>query len=118
MARRSSALPQRSEPPQSDPISRGEKCRLAGIIDWELAGLYPAAYELSLQDTYLSSANQHVSFYLLLKEHLGRIVPRIPKQIILVRAMELVFESQQKVLSEGTNIPAHIRKRFLKEQGL
>lgn len=45
------------------------KYKLAGIIDWELAGFYPASYELSLQDTYLG-ANRHVSFYLLLKEHM------------------------------------------------
>lgn len=33
------------------------KYKLAGIIDWELAGFYPASYELSLQDTYLSGGN-------------------------------------------------------------
>jgi Phosphotransferase enzyme family len=86
---------------------------LAGIIDWELAGFYPASYELSLQDTYLSGANRHVSFYLLLKAHMKNCVPRSPSQMVLLRAMELIFESQQRLLSDGTNIPAHIRKRFM-----
>jgi len=27
--------------------------------------------------------------------------------------MELIFESQQRLLLDGTNIPAHIRKRFI-----
>lgn len=98
---------------QSRASSGGKsKYSLAGIIDWELAGFYPASYELSLQDTYLSGANRHISFYLLLKEHMKKCVPRSPSQIVLLRAMELIFESQQMFLSNGTNIPAHIRKRF------
>ncbi|TVY48709.1 hypothetical protein LOCC1_G001402 [Lachnellula occidentalis] len=92
--------------------------KLAGIIDWELAGFYPASYELSLQDTYLGSANRHVSFYLLLKEKMRALVPQSSSQIVLVQAMELVFESQQKLLSDGNNIGAHIRKRFIENSML
>jgi hypothetical protein len=86
--------------------------KLAAIIDWELAGFYPPSYQLSLQDTYLSGGNRHLSFYLLLKERMRHMTPATPSQIALLRAMELIFESQQRRLSEGTNIPAHIRKRF------
>ncbi|KAK3988160.1 hypothetical protein QBC44DRAFT_382572 [Cladorrhinum sp. PSN332] len=56
--------------------------KLAAIIDWELA------------------------------ERMKDIAPPSPSQVVLLRAMELIFESQQRRLSEGTNIPAHIRKRF------
>ncbi|TVY35546.1 hypothetical protein LSUB1_G005579 [Lachnellula subtilissima] len=87
--------------------------KLAGIIDWELAGFYPASYELSMQDTYLGNANRHVSFYLLLKQKMRNLVPRSSSQMILSQAMELVFESQQRLLLDGNNIGAHIRKRFI-----
>lgn len=104
---------------QSRASSDGKsKYKLAGIIDWELAGFYPASYELSLQDTYLSGANRHVSFYFLLKEHMKNSVSRSSSQIILLQAMELIFESQQRLLSHGTNIPAHIRKRFIENSKL
>ncbi len=104
---------------QSRPSSGGKSsCKLAGIIDWELAGFYPASYELSLQDTYLGGANRHVSFYLLLKEHMKDIVPRSSSQIVLLQAMELIFESQQRLLLEGSNITAHIRKRFMENSKL
>ncbi|GAB1312403.1 Aminoglycoside phosphotransferase domain-containing protein [Madurella fahalii] len=86
--------------------------KLAAIIDWELAGFYPPSYQLSLQDTYLGGGNRCFSFYLLLKERMKDIAPPSPSQVVLLRAMELIFESQQRRLSEGTNIPAHIRKRF------
>jgi hypothetical protein len=92
--------------------------KLAGIIDWELAGFYPASYELSLQDTYLSGGNRHISFYLLLKEHMAKLVPRTSSQIVLLQAMELIWESQQRCLFESHNIPANIRKRFLEIGGL
>jgi thiamine kinase-like enzyme len=99
---------------QSRPSSGGKSnYKLAAIIDWELAGFYPASYELSLQDTYLAGANRHVSFYLLIKKQMKRLVPRSSSQIVLLQAMELIFESQQRLLSDGTNIPAHIRKRFM-----
>lgn len=91
---------------------------LAAIIDWELAGFYPTSYQPSLQDTYLSGGNRHLSFYLLLKQGMKDTVPLSPSQVALVRAMELMFESQHRWLSDGTNIPAHIRKRFREMLGL
>ncbi|CAM1500496.1 Fc.00g096580.m01.CDS01 [Cosmosporella sp. VM-42] len=94
------------------------KYKLTGIIDWELAGFYPASYELSLQDTYLGLATQKLSYYLLLKDSLKNIVPRSSSQVALLRANELICESQERLLSNGTNIPAHIRKRFLENTGL
>ncbi|KAH8807646.1 hypothetical protein F5884DRAFT_880897 [Xylogone sp. PMI_703] len=89
------------------------KYKLVGIIDWELAGFYPASYELSLQDTYLSGGNRRISFYLLLKDHMKRAVPRTSSQVALLQAMELIFESQQTPLLNGNNTPDHIRKRFM-----
>lgn len=89
-----------------------KRYKLAAIIDWELAGFYPPSYQLSLQDTYLSGGNRHLSFYLLLKERMKDIVPASPSQVALLRAMELIFESRERKLSEGSNVPANIRKRF------
>jgi hypothetical protein len=94
-----------------------KKSKLAGIIDWKLAGFYPASYELSLQDAYLG-ANRHASFYLLWKEHMKELVPRKSSQIVLLQSIELIFESQQRLLANGTNVPAHIRKRFLEYEKL
>ncbi|KAF6832870.1 hypothetical protein CMUS01_06742 [Colletotrichum musicola] len=100
--------------PRSSP-DWGTEYQLAAIIDWELAGFYPASYELSLQDTYLSGANRLVTFYLLLKEGMRGLVPASPSQMSLLQTMEIMFESRQKRLLEGSNIPAHIRQRFLQK---
>ncbi|KFZ19076.1 hypothetical protein V502_03861 [Pseudogymnoascus sp. VKM F-4520 (FW-2644)] len=91
--------------------------KLAGIIDWELAGFYPPSYELSLQDTYLG-VDQHVSFYLLLKDHMKNIVPRSSSQIVLLQVMELIYESQRRLLSNGNNISSQIRNKLMENSKL
>ncbi|OBT65262.1 hypothetical protein VE03_04633 [Pseudogymnoascus sp. 23342-1-I1] len=91
--------------------------KLAGIVDWELAGFFPPSYELSMQDTYFS-ADRHISFYLLLKEHMKNMVPRPSSQIALVQAMTLIYESQQRLLFNGNNIPAQIRMRVMENSKL
>ncbi|KAI1113067.1 phosphotransferase enzyme family-domain-containing protein [Nemania sp. NC0429] len=85
--------------------------KLAAMIDWELAGFFPPSYEISLQDTYLCGSC--FSFYLLLKEGMKDICPPTSSQVSLLRAMELLYESQQRQLFEGKNIGAHIRRRFM-----
>lgn len=86
---------------------------LAAVIDWELAGFYPPSYQLALQDTYLGTGNLRPDFYLLLKQGLMHMTPPSPSQLSLVRAAELIFESRQKRLLKGGNIPAQIRARFM-----
>ncbi|KAK1521443.1 hypothetical protein CPAR01_14966 [Colletotrichum paranaense] len=106
-----------SRPSDSDSAStchnEASDYQLSAIIDWELSGFYPPSYELSLQDTYLSGANRQFSFYSLLKNQMKEIVPRSPSQISLLQAMQLLFESRQRRLREGNNIPAIIRERFI-----
>jgi len=96
-------------PQSSETLGGNKKYKLAAIIDWELASFYPPSYQPSLQGTYLGTANRHLSFYLLLKERMKDITPHAPSQISLLRAMELIFESRQRMLSEGTNIPEEIQ---------
>lgn len=83
---------------QSYISSNGEsKYKLAGIIDWELAGFYPPSYELSLQDTYLSGAIRQLSFYLLLKKHMKNVVPKSASQIKLLQAMEIILSPNRSL---------------------
>ncbi|TID06534.1 hypothetical protein CH35J_001566 [Colletotrichum higginsianum] len=74
-------------PRNADDGTRAPDYELSAITDWELFGFYPASYELSLQDTYLSGGNR--------------------------LAIGVLSESRQRRLAEGSNIPAHIRERFM-----
>ncbi|KAK4163105.1 hypothetical protein QBC43DRAFT_379592 [Cladorrhinum sp. PSN259] len=48
---------------------------LAAIIDWELAGFFPFAYEYGLKDTFLGSSNLLFSWYSLFKERAVALLP-------------------------------------------
>ncbi|EQB48220.1 hypothetical protein CGLO_12570 [Colletotrichum gloeosporioides Cg-14] len=98
--------------PCNSPDGRSDY-QLSAIIDWEIAGFYPASYDLSLQDTYLSGGNRLISFYSLLKRQMKDLVPASSPQVSLLQAMEILFESRQRRLAEGSNIPAIIRQRFM-----
>ncbi|KAL3298793.1 Protein kinase-like domain [Colletotrichum asianum] len=100
--------------PCNSPDGRSDY-QLSAIIDWELAGFYPASYELSLQDTYLSGGNRLISFYSLLKRQMKDLVPASSSQVSLLQVMEILFESRQRRLAEGSNIPAIIRQRFIQK---
>lgn len=47
---------------------KSSKYKLAGFIDWEFAGFYPASYELMLQDTYLPERRKSTRIVLLTTE--------------------------------------------------
>lgn len=98
--------------PCNSPDGRSDY-QLSAIIDWELSGFYPASYELSLQDTYLSAGNRLISFYLLLKRQMKDLVPSSSSQLSLLKVVEILFESRLRCLAEGSNIPANIRQRFM-----
>ncbi|PKS11103.1 hypothetical protein jhhlp_002864 [Lomentospora prolificans] len=86
---------------------------IAGILDWTLAGFYPASYELSLQDSHLGLGHGNVSFYLLLKDRLKEVTPRTSSQIALLRARELIHESHERVLVSSDIVSSAVRKKFL-----
>lgn len=86
--------------------------------DCELAGFYPPSYKIALQDTYLGTANRHVSCYLLLKEQLRALAPLSASQAALLKAVELIFQSRHRCLGAGNNIPTHIRERFIDKMQL
>lgn len=55
-----------------------------------------------------------MSFYRMLKKVMKNLVPRNQAQQTLLRAMELVYESQHRYLSQTSDIPAQTRIRFFK----
>lgn len=41
------------------------------------------------------------------------IAPRTLSQLVLLQAMKLIYESQQRLLFDRSNVPANIRRRFI-----
>ncbi|KAG9242526.1 hypothetical protein BJ878DRAFT_425715 [Calycina marina] len=91
--------------------------KLAGIVNWKKASFVPSAYELTLLDAYLGVENQHLKYYLLMKEHMKALLPNTRPQTILADAMKLIFDSQQHLYAHG-KITAADRQRFLRDYTL
>jgi hypothetical protein len=56
--------------------------------------------------------------YVMLKEHMARLVLRTLLQIVLLRSIELIFKSQMMSLFKGTNVPAQMQMRFIEHSKL
>lgn len=54
----------------------GVRYEVASLIDWEMAGFYPFAYESGRKDTILGIANLSFSWYTLFKERTSHLLPR------------------------------------------
>ena len=91
--------------------------QLVAIIDWEMAGFFPFAYELGLQNTYLGSVIWSYSMYMLFRKHARQSISfNTPSQVSLLQAMNLIFDSQQKCLSG--NVGAAIRRKWYAREKL
>ena len=101
---------------KSDSPNESQEYRLAAIIDWEMAGFFPFAYELSLQDTVLGTGNMSYSWHKLFLKHAQKKLSFFdtPSQASLLQAMTLIFESQQKSLPR--NISATIRRKWIERE--
>ena len=102
---------------QVHPTNWSQGYKLVAIIDWEIAGFFPFAYELSLQDTLLGTGNMFYSWYKLFTKHAQKQLSfDKASQASLLQAMNLIFDSQQKCLVR--NIPACIRRKWLGREKL
>jgi thiamine kinase-like enzyme len=93
-----------------------EQNELAAIIDWELSGFMPFAFEFACKDTELGKASQHYDFYSLYKSKAQHLVPPGEHSLKLVKAINLIMESRFHQWKR--NVGAEIRQRWLAREGL
>ncbi|CAG1963124.1 unnamed protein product [Fusarium graminearum] len=67
--------------------SQSGKWHLAAIIDWEMAGFFPFAYEYGHKDAALGSSNLHFSYYALFKEQSRHLLAGGKSAIKLLEAL-------------------------------
>ncbi|KAK6829397.1 hypothetical protein PG995_004660 [Apiospora arundinis] len=88
-----------------------EQYELAAIVDWEMAGFYPFAYEYSLQDSLLGSSNLSFSWYSLFKERMFRLLPHDNCQTKFIRALGIIDESRKRGMTRNVSALFQIRWR-------
>ncbi|KAK6536241.1 hypothetical protein TWF281_000484 [Arthrobotrys megalospora] len=98
----------RSVPALDDAV---KSYKLAAIIDWEMAGFYPFAYEYCLKDHVLGSSNLQFSWYTLFKEHTRLLLPAHESTETVIQAVDIIMSSRRKRLAR--NVGILVRERWI-----
>lgn len=96
--------------------NEGSQYELAAIIDWEMAGFLPFAFETAWKDYSLGNANLYYDWYLLFKEKTRCMIPTGDVSEKFIRAVQLIVESKNRQWKR--NVSAEFRRRWIQRQGL
>ncbi|KAH6882809.1 hypothetical protein BKA58DRAFT_25383 [Alternaria rosae] len=94
----------------------GQRYELAAIIDWEMAGFFPSAFETAVKDISLGSCNQYLDYYLMFKEKTRAMLYSGEPSENLIKAVRLIDES--RALQMKRNVGTEIRRRWISREGL
>ncbi|KAI9783633.1 MAG: hypothetical protein M1816_001224 [Peltula sp. TS41687] len=102
--------------PSSDGTVRYE---LAAILDWEVAGLFPFAYEYCMKDALLGGSNLYFTWYTLFKQRTASSLPAtgLPDcGMPFKQALDLVYQSLYK--RRTRNCGALFRAKWIEREQL
>ena len=89
---------------------------LAAIIDWEMSGSFPFAFETAIKDTVLGVSSLYFDWYASYKAKTRSLIPCSDTSTKLIKAVRLIVDSQR--LQRKRNVGADFRKRWLQKEGL
>ena len=103
---------------------------LAAIIDWEMAGFFPFAYEYAIKDALLGSSNTSFSWYSLFKRRTAALLPAVEppaqqssssstsSQTLFMEAMDRIQRLASIKGQQGRNVGALFRERWIRREQL
>ncbi|WQF82662.1 Putative aminoglycoside phosphotransferase, protein kinase-like domain superfamily [Colletotrichum destructivum] len=77
---------------------------LAAIVDWEMAGFYPFAYEYGLKDNVLGLSNLSLSWYSLFKKRASRLLPQNQCHSKLIQALRVINQSKRRSMTRNVGV--------------
>jgi len=89
---------------------------LVAIVDWEMAGFLPFAFETAWKDSVLGSCNLYYDFYAMFKDMTKGLVQPGEASKKLVRAVHILTETREQARKK--NVSAEFRRRWMKQKGL
>ena len=101
---------------------------LAAIIDWEMAGFFPFAYEYVTKDAFLGISNTYFGWYSLFKRRTAPLLPAVEpsaqqsssrsSQMLFMEAMDLIQRRVHTKGQKGENVGALFRERWIQREQL
>ncbi|GAB0132577.1 hypothetical protein EsDP_00001009 [Epichloe bromicola] len=100
------------------PDNEGGRCRydLVAIIDWEMAGFYPFAYERGIKDTALGSSNLSFSWYSLFKQKTCHLLPSEDCHGKLLQLLWFVSEARKRQLPR--NVGVRVQAKWVNRESI
>lgn len=92
-------------------IGKPERYELLAIIDWEMAGFFPFAYEYTYKDAVLGTSNLSLSWYNLFKRKTAPLVPKDQSTARFISAIDLIYASAER--ARQRNVGRRTRERWL-----
>ncbi|KAJ8123482.1 hypothetical protein ONZ43_g581 [Nemania bipapillata] len=89
---------------------------LVAIIDWELVGFFPFAYEFGFKDASLGSSNLLFSWYSLFKKKTSALLPEGEAHEKLIKALRIISQSNDKAIPK--NVGVQFRAAWIKRECL
>jgi thiamine kinase-like enzyme len=87
---------------------------LTTIIDWEMVGLFPFAYEYGYKDTVLGSSNLSYSWYRLFKNQSSHLLPQGECHTKFVKAPQIIDNSVRKSMVK--NVGRLVQHKWLERE--
>lgn len=84
------------------------------MIDWELAGFFPFAYEYGYKDTVLGSSNLFFSWYTMFKAQTAHLLPQAEGHEKLVKALRIIDESDRR--HGGRTVGMRVQEKWVRRE--
>lgn len=84
--------------------SSSGKYELAGVIDWEMAGFFPFAYEYGVKDTSLGCENLYCSWYTMFKGKASYLLLQTECHTKFIKAVRIIEKSKKKAMSRNVGV--------------
>jgi hypothetical protein len=94
--------------------SSSGKYKLAGVIDWEMAGFFPFAYEYGVKDTSLGRENLYFSWYTMFKRKASYLLPQTECHTKFIRAVRIIEKSKKKAMSR--NVGVRVQEKWIQRE--
>jgi hypothetical protein len=89
---------------------------VAAIIDWEMAGFFPFAFEIAFKDVELGSSNLHLDWYTLFKARTQTLIVPGENSTKLIKAVRLIVDS--RCMQWKKKVGVEFTRRWIKQEGL
>jgi hypothetical protein len=94
--------------------SSSGKYELAGVIDWEMAGFFPFAYEYGIKDASLGCENLYFSWYSMFKGKASYLLPQTECLTKFIRAVRIIEKSKKKAMSR--NVGVRVQAKWIQRE--